>query len=148
MKPVDQTCFSGFVGPIPDGTPPDEIGNCLQAAFASILELPLDRVPHFAAVVTDDDGAWWWAIIHWLEARGFGLVTLSPDGGWKGLHLLSGKSPRGDFSHTVVARGGDVMHDPHPSRAGVESVVDRWILVPLDPTSVDLTARLRIAEHE
>ena len=31
-----------------------------------------------------------------------------------GYHILSGKSPRGEFLHSVVANGEDIVHDPHP----------------------------------
>lgn len=132
MKPVDQTCFSGFVGGIPEGTPPEEIGNCLQAAVASILEMPLEAVPHFAA----SEGDWGEEMVAWLRVQQYGFINLTdPTKPWPGFHLMSGKSPRGDYLHTVVARGDEVAHDPHPSRAGVLDVQDRWLFVPFDPAN-------------
>lgn len=132
MKFVDQTHFSGFVGDIPDGTPPEEIGNCLQAAIASLLEMPLEAVPHFAA----SEGDWAAEMIEWLRVQQYGFVNLTNQAKpWPGFHLLSGKSPRGDFLHTVVARGDQIVHDPHPSRDGVRDAQDRWLLVPFDPAN-------------
>ena len=56
MKPTDQTQFVGEgVG-----------GNCVQASVASILELPLDEVPHFLAVAPSPV-EWEFAMEDWLE---------------------------------------------------------------------------------
>ena len=41
-----------------------------------------------------------------------------------GNEILTGKSPRGNFNHAVVAYNGEVVHDPHPIGGGVESFVD------------------------
>ena len=49
-------------------------GNCYQAALASVLELPLEQVPHFA-----QDGVHWCESSgEWLTARG--LVRSFYDG--------------------------------------------------------------------
>ena len=50
MKPVDQTLFG------------EGRGNCLPACIASVLELPLEAVPHF---VLEDD--WVGALQTFLE---------------------------------------------------------------------------------
>lgn len=42
MTPVDQTILHD--------PQTGAIGNCMQAAIASLLDLPLDAVPHFAAL--------------------------------------------------------------------------------------------------
>ena len=44
-------------------------------------------------------------------------------------HLMSGLSPRG-FGHRCVGFGGQVLWDPHPSRAGLTSVWSVGFLVP------------------
>lgn len=101
-------------------------GNCLQAAVASLLAVPLDAVPHFSAFL-------WWTGAMELWARGFhhsgvsgGLVARTvevstPDEIPLLRHVLSGPSPRG-VSHSVVAEEGQVVWDPHPSRAGLVGV--------------------------
>jgi hypothetical protein len=123
MRPIDQTVF---------GAP---MGNCLPACVASLLHLELVQVPHFGA-----DG-WLDALRAWLAPRGFwpAYCELTPDG-WRpeGLYILAGKSPRGSYLHAVVAEGSRIVHDPHPSRAGLLSYADATILVPFDPYAVCL----------
>jgi hypothetical protein len=93
-------------------------GNCLQAAVASVLRLPLDAVPHFAAFH-------WWpqALTMWAYGRGLKVcgerTTSIPDR----LCIVGGISPRG-VDHVVVAHGGRVVWDPHPSHDGLVSIKD------------------------
>ncbi len=124
MVPVDQTTFVPELAGI-------DTGNCLQAAVASLLELPLETVPHFAAI-PGDDGEWWWALVEFARGHGFAIAQCDePIGGVLG--IMTGKSPRGDFQHVVLARGAEIVHDPHPSRAGVTTGNQWWYLVPEDP---------------
>jgi hypothetical protein len=122
MKPVDQTTF-GFPG-----------GNCFSACVASLLELSIDDVPYLM-----DDDEWYLHFRRWLAPRGFYPLCFVLDGGWTpdGLHILSGKSPRDPDNqkalHSVVARGSEIAHDPHPSRAGLLRRDDVVVLIPLDP---------------
>jgi hypothetical protein len=115
--PVDQTTF---------GKPN---GNCLQAALASILELPLAEVPHVGPY---DD--WWERLSQWALTRGFELLCLTLGAGPppRGYYLASGPAARG-LMHTCVYRGGELAHDPHPDRSGLLSVEDFFFLMPLDP---------------
>ena len=43
-------------------------GDCMRACVASVFELPLEDVPHFAGL---DD--WYGEWLRWLEARGLGI---------------------------------------------------------------------------
>ncbi|HMY20843.1 MAG TPA: hypothetical protein PKA58_31180 [Polyangium sp.] len=117
MIPVDQSVFH-------------ERGDCMSACIASILELPLEEVPHFAKY---DD--WRERLDAWLRDRGMYSIEGIFNGDWRpdGLYLLGGKSPRHDGSHCVVARGHEVLHDPHPSRLGVLTQEHFKALVPFDP---------------
>jgi hypothetical protein len=105
------------------------LGNCLPACVASLLEVPLEQVPHFGA------NDWVEHLTKWLATRGYYPIVCTLPTDWRpaGLYILAGKSPRGDFLHAVIARGDEIIHDPHPSRAGVLSRADATILVPLDP---------------
>jgi hypothetical protein len=125
--PVDQTLFAGERDP----SDPDSAGNCMQAAFASLLELPLDEVPHFLA---PED--WWGAICEWVLEQGYCIAVTSIP--LAALGIMSGRSPRGPWNHAVVSRGDELVHDPHPSRAGVLEPFEWWYLIPHDPV-----ARLR-----
>lgn len=125
MTPVDQTIFVGDV----EGRP----GNCMQAAVASILGLPLDAVPHFAAMPADEGDSWpcWDAFDSFFDARGFEAVRLDYEFCPESFYLASGPSPRG-VSHMVVMRDGKLAHDPHPSRAGISKVESVWLLLARD----------------
>ncbi len=112
--------------------------DCLRASIASIFELNLEDVPYFgesakdvehSGIVQDTD------LRKWLAQHGISISpvtnpeTLFARGAksarapW-GFCVGGGKSPRGDWDHSVVydAREGDpaLLHDPHPSRAGLE----------------------------
>lgn len=97
-------------------------GNCLQACVATVFHLPIEAVPHFVAFE-------WWpqAMTLWAYGRGLrvcGMTTDAIPGGPLGRsYIVGGTSPRG-VSHVVVARNGEVVWDPHPSRDGLVSVRD------------------------
>lgn len=99
------------------------IGNCMQAAIATLLGLPLDDVPHFAQY---DD--WDVRFGTWCCERGLIWckfpVNRIPD--WVPC-LLAGRSPRG-IDHLVVGRGPATVWDPHPSRDGLTSIRSAWVL--------------------
>ena len=139
MIPVDQTVFT-----VPGG-------NCFSACVASLLELPLSEVPYFMGdAPIEEPYDWFQGFLEWLRPLGWWAMCLNLDNEWRpdGLCILSGKSPRGDFSHSVVARGRGgthfeikghplvVEHDPHPSREGIETQDDVVVLVPIDPRCV------------
>ncbi len=144
MKPVDQTRCN--CGDLLTEAP----GNCWTACIASILELPLADVP--------DEAAFWkpglrqaqsWipyekAMFAWLRQRGLLLVEIKlPDvffrgDDWDPLCILSGPSPRNpEVHHAVVARGTTIIHDPHPTKAGLLTIEGKpwWyeFFVPIDP---------------
>lgn len=122
-----------------------EKGNCFAACVASLLRLPITEVPNF---VNDPDG--WPENLHgWLRERGMGylwLIVKDEHGnaarleelplqlrsmGAIGLHLIYGTSPRGHL-HSCVGDGGVLVHDPHPSRAGLVDVNGVGFIFPLD----------------
>ena len=88
-----------------------QIGNCLEAAVASILECSIDDVPDL-----EDDRDWDIRIAAWLAQRGFTFRTCSaeePPSGWS---IAVGPSRRGGHTHAVVAENGDLCWDPHPAQ--------------------------------
>lgn len=120
-------------GPAPEDSYPDQtvlhdernVGNCLQATIAGVLGWPLAAVPHFALLGEDH---WWDCAQAWLNSQGYWIdykpTSYADEGGellprcW-----LSGRSPRG-FSHAVIGDAAtlQMLHDPHPSRAGLLAV--------------------------
>jgi hypothetical protein len=143
MIAVDQTHFVGD----PDGIP----GNCMQAAIASVLEYPLDAVPHFAAM---PEVGWWDAFLDYLGRLGLrltmyadrffetdvyldGLLIAAPLSEWPAdrIVIANGMSPRG-VRHSVIWQHGEMIHDPHPSRAGLTEAPDEvWLITSREVTS-------------
>lgn len=146
MKPVDQTKFG-------------EGGNCLAACIASLLDVDISEMPD-----TGHQG-YEAALHEYLEPRGLVYVDVwrgalrrlaaevparveEMDLGWQPmwvgpiLCVLTGPSPRfrdPRLAHAVVGRSNgwmtEILHDPHPSRVGIEYVSTIGLLVPLDPAA-------------
>lgn len=139
MRPVDQTIMQDPERGI--------LGNCYQACLASVLGIPLDTVPHFVALHGPEQlgaGPIWWAEARrWIRRehdRDLAMFDITPEhptpcsmyagepADWQAFGIGSVPSPRGPFEHAVVVNlDGDVVHDPHPSRAsmgGTITVVD------------------------
>ncbi len=111
--PVHQTIFNSQ----------DTVGNCWQAAVASLLGLALDDVPHF--MESDDP---WGTYLGFLFDRGFAVITTAkPRPGAFG--LATGDSQRG-VKHAVVTCGSEMVHDPHPSGDGLLGVDTYEYFVP------------------
>lgn len=133
MKPVDQTILAGAEGP--------RKGNCFQASVASILEMPIEDVPHFM-----EEADWRGALLEFLQLRGlYYLETTFAEqysqdffDSYGGYHLMSGRGERG-INHTVVGLRGKLAHDPHPSRAGLSAPMEGQdailfgLFIPHDP---------------
>ena len=135
MKPQHQTTFG-------NGKNGREPGNCFAACIASILEVPLTEVPNFCATPE-----WVKELNLWLFPRGFFYVDFRmaedcpPEEVfcWAGYHVISGDGPRG-CRHSVVGRAGKIVHDPHPSGAGLLTEEEYGFLIPLDPAAIGQTA--------
>ena len=121
MKPVPQTKLHN---------PPEQNGNCLAAALASLLELDISEVPEFEDMEGD---SWWFKLIDWLHSIGFHLVVWDQEIHYPGFYIVGGTSPRGDFLHSVIYENGKLVHDPHPSGDGLVKIKDTWALLPFNP---------------
>jgi hypothetical protein len=122
MIPVKQTIFKTETTK----------GNCLTACVASIFDLPIEKVPYFAEF--EDD--WQIELINFVEKLGYYFAGTSSPGqkglkqlndpkynkGVNGYIIVTGKSPRGDFLHSVVYKDGKLAHDPHPDNTGIENI--------------------------
>ena len=113
-------------------------GNCLQAALASYLDLPLAEVPHFVQDEHDHPGEpeWdsWARECQWLRARGLHVVLGDPEPGEYA--LASGPSPRSKgIYHIVINLDGQLAHDPHPDGTGLLEVQDVYTIRTIEATS-------------
>lgn len=126
MKPVNQIIFD------------DVYGDCFRACVASIFEFPIEHMPNFWEQ-TQDASEFWRLTNGWaMEMLGLKVLhfRLLPDD----RHVIEGilcvacaKSPRGNTDHAVVWQDG-LIHDPHPSGAGLAEDPDTFtFFVPLDP---------------
>lgn len=144
MIPVEQTRFGR---PIPNEPTTEPPGNCWAACIASILELPLDRVPdelsHWKLGMTPRES---WRpyeqeMHRWLRQRhGLLLFTLRHGAGaycgpkdcFEYYCIASGASPRSPHTlHAIVAKvaysaGVTIAHDPHPDKTGLSGEQEKW----------------------
>lgn len=150
MTPVDQLLRSELGEP----------GDCWRTCVATLLDLAPADVPHFmldadGALLTEGD-AWRTATEAWCAERGLELreVAIDYERGWlidppaERYAIVSGETRRGLGLHAVV---GDLqrlavndsawlVHDPHPSRAGLVTIADAFVILN-PPTPRAMTAR-------
>lgn len=129
IRLVDQTRF-GHPG-----------GNCYEACLATILCCAIDDVPILAKV--PEGQSWFRVVQRWLSKRDYCVVNvylkseqIDHDGRCRENAsciyppnfplICSGRSPRGNFLHSIVAYIDEydrwrTAHDPHPSRDGLAS---------------------------
>ena len=108
MKPVDQAVLNG----------PES--DCLRACVASILEMALDEVPNF---VEEDD--WMDALARFVRPLGLQPIPLDPgkatdDWAPAGYYIAVGRTVKERY-HAVVGYKGQAVHDPHPTKRGLEA---------------------------
>ena len=116
-------------------------GDCQRAVIASLLNLPRDEVPHFNGIAKGDPARFWQELQGFLSLRNFAYLTLPasvlPTSGNSGAafygttipvyHEIAGPSPRDpNVYHAVVGLNGKIVHDPHPSRAGLAGDPAEW----------------------
>lgn len=114
-------------------------GDCWRTALACILEIPRDEVPHFAELHKNDpefSSDWWWASVKFVQEvkPGWTLFCINPPVFPAYVFpteapqrvILTGRSPRGPWSHCVVADAitGEIVWDPHPSREGLLTKIE------------------------
>lgn len=114
MKPIDQDIF------VDD--PQGRIGNCLQAAVASILELELKDVPHFG-----ENDEWYKNLFKWLWDNGYSCYDVNTIVWHTGYVIACGISPRG-HQHAVIYYQNELCHDPHPSNGGIDKPNHYYII--------------------
>ena len=124
---------------VPPAPPSDEAvarvdqrdDGCWPACIATITGLSLDVLPHPSTEELTREA---WSDYHnrlLMTLHGLGWTLL--DLGQRiplGLAIASGIGPR-DLGHSVVVKDGELWHDPHPSRQGLETCHGYEIVVPV-----------------
>ena len=107
-------------------------GDCWAACISSITEIPLEELPDANDPEHQSYKEWpvyWCAMLDYLKTKGFSLYNTGINN-FKNIDfpvIAVGKSPRGDFNHAVVWQNG-IIHDPHPDRTGIHSIVDFMVI--------------------
>ena len=134
----------------------EALGDCLKCCVASILELPYEDVPHFAAGEwkVSESSTWLENLNDWLLEKGWSLrasanfyykhwprldefaLETKPrnwhDGFWIGAVLAARGA--GNY-HAVVMYGDSVMHEPGLEQPRpVYEYLGEILLLPLDPS--------------
>ena len=124
MTPVDQE----FIHDPDNGV----YGDCQRAVIASLMDLPLVEVPHFLRDAKGHTHTFFKLLqtfclfkgYVYATSRGAPLLTYGASD-IAVYHEIAGMSPRGVY-HAVVACNGEIVHDPHPSRAGLIGAPNEW----------------------
>lgn len=98
-------------------------GNCFAACIACLFPIEIEDVPDFYSRYGSE---WFDAFARWMNL--FYVVPVMYSAEHKvpardALHLMGGLSPRG-IPHSVVGLNGAMIHDPHPSGAGLTHIED------------------------
>jgi len=124
MTPQDQEFIN---------VPGVQYGDCMRACVASLMGLPIYLVPHFLRDAGGDAPDFWNRVHDFVEERGYDFIpaqdkhSASKSRDMDGYHIIGGPSPRGnDLMHAVVGRYGEIVFDPHPSRAGLAGDPSEW----------------------
>jgi len=113
-------------------------GNCFSACLASILEIPLKRVPDFSDAYFFEEASAFLAM-YGLSYRRVPMYKKP-----SGYSTIEGISPRGGL-HACVAKDGELVWDPHPIEDGTGQglVEPRYygLLEPLKTRARDAVSR-------
>lgn len=110
--------------------PEGEPGTCLAACLAMVMRLQESDIPlRYLAGLDGPEGDWWDLLVEDCASLGWGIFFVPyPDlvepRGW---HIINGPSPRG-FGHSCLGYRGELIWDPHPTRAGLVKVEDYYVL--------------------
>lgn len=108
-------------------------GDCLRAAVASILDLPLSSVPHYMQIHRDAKEAYR-AYQEFIASHGYMAVQmpgrmfmdLIRDTGVDCYHLISVPDHENGVAHSLVGLNGQIVHDPMPGGGQIPGTIDDW----------------------
>lgn len=125
------------------------LGDCFRTTVACVTDRDIECVPHF--ILFGD--SWPVAFEMWLAETNSNAIIYTDDeqraAAWRELEFLvkplnsapkneylvsAGKSPNGDWDHSVITFNGEIVHDPHPSNKGLaEPAYEHMLIVEFPP---------------
>lgn len=93
-------------------------GNCWKTAIACVIDRDAEEVPHFLDIHATHGLDWWKYTYEWLWHHGYQLVDIHRHLFNGEYYLVLGYTERKTF-HVCVYHNGKMVHDPHPSGAGL-----------------------------
>ena len=128
--------------------------DCFRACLASLLELPIDEVPHFVRKYGNRKVGWVTYLRNWLAKRGLTVIIIGAnDRNWNTLpnilHIVCGFSNIKNWEcyddlidqklnervHAVIAKGNKLIFDPNHKQRNFflnNELVKRYFILPLD----------------
>lgn len=110
------------------------VGNCFSACIASLFDLDIKNVPHFASFGQD----WFPKFYSFISNTDFeinGSLYIPTNPKWKefkgieGYVIVGGKSPRGyKNGHAVIYKNGEKFFDPHPDNTFLLELWDVYLI--------------------
>jgi hypothetical protein len=109
--------------------------DCMRCCLAMTTGFSYEDVPHFVAQYPPD--IWPVEMVRWLDVHGWTVVVVHATGDGEllpsiyrapmGTWIASGLSSRGRI-HAVLYQGVEMLYDPHPSQAGLETITGATVL--------------------
>ncbi len=94
--------------------PPESTGDCFRACLATVLEMPLADVPHFAELFPAPKD-FWLQVDGWLRTRGYERFPWAspriPPASVLSPLIVTGDGGRG-INHACVYYRGELFNDP------------------------------------
>lgn len=107
--------------------------DCWWACMSSLTRIPLARFYDTCGDPSpeNDDDKLVAKTVQLLDQEGWDLHYFWHRHGAipKGWSIACGPGPRG-LQHSCLAYDGEIVHDPHPSRAGLNTIEDYEVLLP------------------
>lgn len=112
--------------------PPETFGDCASACLASLLDLPVEAVPHFSKLFWEDRDGWSRAEKEFLASKGLRKVQFGYSCSLENVldymkasnpdvyYVLLGTSRNGT-AHDVVGLNDQIIHDPSVDNSGIVS---------------------------
>ena len=139
-------------------------GDCFRCCVAAVLQIPAEKVPHFAAGNHCDADAQ-----KWLNERGYVMINVSGGGHRPPIHfprwartvdekaddravfplICCGptvRTKKPGQHHAVVFVGDEMVYDPHPDNAGLIWIAEAYAVIPFHEPAPTLYGELLVRE--